>query len=807
MQCDIIIPVYNAPEWVVPCVKLAIKYTPIEYLHRILLIDDGSSVYTQKVLQELATNDSRICIYTNEQNLGFVKTVNRGLALATAPYILLLNSDCFLSPNAVPKFIAHAQKEKQVGLFSPISNNSPVVTFDMFPGYSFLQMNALLEQLFGGTCVDACTIVGNCLFITRTCFENVGYFDERYGRGYGEETDYQFKALEKGFEAKIALDTYVYHKAEASFGSQPEAEEHRKQNHKLFMERWGNEYQYRFSMYQKNDPIAMLVRKTREYLQTHTPFPESDALFYLPGISQKIGGVHNVIEIINELIMNHITVTLVVSSVAPFQEMMLTQPILISEDEFINGRIQIQTKAVVATAWNTVYACYCFTKTKHLPLIYLVQGYEVFFENGINYRIVAETYRLADAIITISQWLSHNLLTRFALPSSVFPNGYNQHIFYSTEEQLSKKTPTITMVFRGSDVKGDWILQDVIQLLLKEFGERIYVNVVAFETSAWSFADESNVRVRQGPLSKQQIAEMLRQTSIFVDASLHEGFGLFPLEAMACGAVVVASDSGGVCEFVQDGVNGFLIRNVNKPESYVEKIRCLLDDQSRYLQFRAQSLKIVSTYYSTKTLQNYVQFFSNIQTIPIAPKDKLCSLNKAYRERYYLMKKEEIQLPRKKISQCFIGSRFRFSEKHSIMQPITGKEKYLEFDLTPYQYIDAFRFDPINDSTVLKLPSAKIIMQDGSEHLLSEYVSNACYQADQQLVFITNDPQIYWSIPCLQHPQILRIELEFIAIGDATRNYLPPYWWLRWRHLIKRYYFLTFKIRQWLLVRSVPHEN
>ena len=43
--------------------------------------------------------------------------------------------------------------------------------------------------------------------------------------GYGDETDYQFKAHSKGFEAKVAIDTYVFHKSEVSFGTSKEKQE------------------------------------------------------------------------------------------------------------------------------------------------------------------------------------------------------------------------------------------------------------------------------------------------------------------------------------------------------------------------------------------------------------------------------------------------------------------------------------------------------------------------------------------------------------------------------------------------------
>ena len=140
-------------------------------------------------------------------------------------------------------------------------------------------------------------------------------------------------------------------------------------------------------------------------------------------------------------------------------------------------------------------------------------------------------------------------------------------------------------------------------------------------------------------------------------------------------------------------------------------------------------------------------------------------------------------------------------------QTITGKEKYLEFDLTPYQHIQAIRFDPLNDAVALKLSSIKIITQEGNEHFLSAYVSNAYFRSDQCLIFTTRDPQIYCSVPFIQRPQTLMIELEYIAVGQDVWNYLPPYFWLRWKYVTERYRFCAFKIRQWFSVRSASHEN
>jgi glycosyltransferase involved in cell wall biosynthesis len=46
-----------------------------------------------------------------------------------------------------------------------------------------------------------------------------------------------------------------------------------------------------------------------------------------------------------------------------------------------------------------------------------------------------------------------------------------------------------------------------------------------------------------GVVSDQRLRQILSSADIFFYPSRHEGFGLFPLEAMACGCVVVTTDA------------------------------------------------------------------------------------------------------------------------------------------------------------------------------------------------------------------------------------------------------------------------
>jgi glycosyltransferase involved in cell wall biosynthesis len=70
----------------------------------------------------------------------------------------------------------------------------------------------------------------------------------------------------------------------------------------------------------------------------------------------------------------------------------------------------------------------------------------------------------------------------------------------------------------------------------------------------------SNVpqRVFQRP-SNAELARCFASCDVYVSSSRREGFGLPPLEAMACGAAVVMTDSGGGLEYARDSENCLLV--------------------------------------------------------------------------------------------------------------------------------------------------------------------------------------------------------------------------------------------------------
>ncbi|TYC99315.1 glycogen synthase [Arthrobacter echini] len=60
-------------------------------------------------------------------------------------------------------------------------------------------------------------------------------------------------------------------------------------------------------------------------------------------------------------------------------------------------------------------------------------------------------------------------------------------------------------------------------------------------------------------LPRREVVQILSHATVFACPSIYEPLGIVNLEAMACGAAVVASATGGIPEVVDDGVTGILV--------------------------------------------------------------------------------------------------------------------------------------------------------------------------------------------------------------------------------------------------------
>jgi starch synthase len=88
------------------------------------------------------------------------------------------------------------------------------------------------------------------------------------------------------------------------------------------------------------------------------------------------------------------------------------------------------------------------------------------------------------------------------------------------------------------------------------------------------------VRLISGMLAKREVIQLLSHARVFACPSVYEPLGIVNLEAMACGAAVVASRVGGIPEVVADGETGLLVP-AGDPVALAAGLNELIGDPAR----------------------------------------------------------------------------------------------------------------------------------------------------------------------------------------------------------------------------------
>lgn len=261
-ECDVIIPVYNAYDCVIECIESVIKNTNFEKSKLILINDKSTDERVLPKLKEYSKKYKFIDLLVNEENLGFVGTVNRGMKHSNND-VLLLNSDTEVTPGWLEKIKKCAYSEKMVATVTPLSNNATHVSVPIGLQENDLPKNINLDEYSKIVELSAYnenqqlpTAHGFCMFIKREVLNLIGYFDEEtFGKGYGEENDFSFRCLDYGYKNILCDNVIIYHKEKQSFSEK--REELIKVNLKKLHDRYPI-YSRRIELWCENFPIRKI---------------------------------------------------------------------------------------------------------------------------------------------------------------------------------------------------------------------------------------------------------------------------------------------------------------------------------------------------------------------------------------------------------------------------------------------------------------------------------------------------------------------------------------------------------------------
>jgi N-acetylglucosaminyl-diphospho-decaprenol L-rhamnosyltransferase len=107
---------WNTRELLAGCLENLTASTPAEVSMEIVVVDNGSRDGSAEMVAREWPN---VTLIRNEENLGYTRANNQAIRLATAPWLLLHNTDARLRPDTLSKLLACATSNPQAGAVGP----------------------------------------------------------------------------------------------------------------------------------------------------------------------------------------------------------------------------------------------------------------------------------------------------------------------------------------------------------------------------------------------------------------------------------------------------------------------------------------------------------------------------------------------------------------------------------------------------------------------------------------------------------------------------------------------------------------
>ena len=145
-------------------------YTNFEFI----IIDDGSTDDTLKIITEYSKHDPRISVVTQE-NMGLTKSLNKGIDLATGEFIARMDADDISLPFRFSKFIKYINNFSDVQLYS-----TPAILLNDSDKSETVIPNFFRRKFFDSRMLNYyCSLVHGTLIVKTDIIRKLKY-DESY---------------------------------------------------------------------------------------------------------------------------------------------------------------------------------------------------------------------------------------------------------------------------------------------------------------------------------------------------------------------------------------------------------------------------------------------------------------------------------------------------------------------------------------------------------------------------------------------------------------------------------------------------
>jgi GT2 family glycosyltransferase len=221
----------DSMEYTLQCVGSIYRY-PLNEPFEIIVVDNCSYISCLPVIQE---RYPQVRTYTAPQRQGFSKNYNLGIHHSVGEYVLVLNNDTILHPNALNHLISAARKNPIYGmlgakLFSANGKIQTVCVRKLQTPLSYLWINLFLDaglplgklkdrydrlKLEYRSSGPVPCISGACMLLPRAVLEKIGMLDEAYDFYY-EDIEWCHRVHVHGMEVAYIAEAEITHYGDQS---------------------------------------------------------------------------------------------------------------------------------------------------------------------------------------------------------------------------------------------------------------------------------------------------------------------------------------------------------------------------------------------------------------------------------------------------------------------------------------------------------------------------------------------------------------------------------------------------------------
>ncbi len=222
---SIIIVTYNTGDFITDCLRSLPSTLSVPEHAEIIVIDNASHDGTP---ERVAETFPHVYLIRNAENRGFAAANNQGLALATGRYIVLLNPDVVVQPDALSLMADFLDQHPEAGIAGPrMLTGDGKVALTAYPPYSvgmilwqYLGLDRVFPYAIFGRYRRQCEqavqpfpvgwVQGSCFMLRREVYEQIGGLDKGLFL-FAEEPDYCERARQAGWRTYYVPAAVVTH--------------------------------------------------------------------------------------------------------------------------------------------------------------------------------------------------------------------------------------------------------------------------------------------------------------------------------------------------------------------------------------------------------------------------------------------------------------------------------------------------------------------------------------------------------------------------------------------------------------------